>query len=131
MSDLSKLLIVKSAFRLKRAVFEASKPPPSPSRHPHQAATLTPTLSRIHNPIPCSIVLQAFKNAQAAQSSAPAAKLNVSARLERQPPTAELRSQLSLLGDDDELRSALLFAASVAWFGSDWTGEVLFQVSDG
>ena len=93
-SDLSKLVVVKSAFRLKKAVFEA------------------------------------YKNAQQVQEemAQPRGAPDLRTRLQRSPPSAELLAEIAQLGEDAELRRALIFATCAAWHGSDWSGDVVFQL---
>ena len=79
-SDLSKLILFKSAFRFKRAVWEAFRNA--------QTAKLA-------------------ANQAAADQAVPA---DWQARLEAHPPDAALRAQLALLADDAELRDAARYA---------------------
>ena len=109
-SDLGKLLVFKSAFRLKRAVFDAYK-----------------------------ASLQLTQNGRAAPEH-----LDPLTKLQRSPPSAELLAELGMLqpaptvggasayvsseGGAVELSEALLFAV-YAFTATDWTGDVLFNLS--
>ncbi|KAL3898313.1 MAG: hypothetical protein SGPRY_012867, partial [Prymnesium sp.] len=103
-SDLSKLLVFKSAFRFKKAYYEVQ-------------------------PFSDPLSLHAYKNGLRAQQSERAPLGDITSRLLASPPPPSLLAELASL-DDKPLEEALLFAL-YSYTGSEWTGDVIFLAGEG